>query len=328
MKALAIEQAGNIDNLKVMDLAVPEPGPYDVRVKVHAVGLNPVDYKLTINSLPEWEFPHIPGLDVAGVIDKVGEKVRGWKPGDQVYYHGNLAHQGGYAEYTIARQEVLAPLPKGWSFTEAAALPTAAFTAYQSLNRKVPLRKGQTILVQAGAGGVGGFAIQFAALHGLDIITTCSPQNVEHVKKLGANKVIDYNTENVVKEVHKYTDGRGVDIVMDMVGGKTATDAFDMLAFNGHIVSVVSLPDFSQYTPKTIAPSIHEVALGFVYRTDDEQQIADLGEIAKEVGELATENKIEPLLGEVVSLEEIPDALHRIKDGHVRGKIVAQVIEA
>ncbi|SES22314.1 zinc-binding dehydrogenase [Salipaludibacillus aurantiacus] len=324
MKALALEEAGG--NLKVMDVPVPEPEADQVLVKVHSVGLNPVDYKLANSPLPEWQFPHIPGLDVAGVVEKTGENVTGWQPGDKVYYHGSLAHQGGFAEYSMTRQDVLAPLPEGLSFNEAAALPTPAFTAYQSLNRKVPLRKGQTILVQAGAGGVGGFAIQLAHLKGLDIITTCSPENTDHVKKLGASKVIDYNTENVVEEVHKYTEGRGVDIVMDMVGGQAVSEAMDMLAFNGHLVSVVELPDMSQYEPKSLALSIHEVALGFVYRTDDERQIADLGHIAREVGELAASKKLDPLLEEVVTLDAVPETLSKINEGHVRGNIVCQIV--
>ncbi|WP_280770597.1 zinc-binding dehydrogenase [Salipaludibacillus daqingensis] len=325
MKALALEKTGG--HLKVMDVPVPEPEADQVLVKIHSVGLNPVDYKLANNPLPEWEFPHISGLDVAGVVEKTGANVTDWHPGDKVYYHGSLAHQGGFAEYSIARQDVLAPLPEGLSFNEAAALPTPAFTAYQSLNRKVPSRKGQTILIQAGAGGVGGFAIQLAHLKGLDIITTCSPENTAHVKKLGANKVIDYNTENVVKEVHKYTDGRGVDIVMDMVGGQAVSDAMDMLAFNGHLVSVVDLPDMSQYAPKSLALSIHEVALGFVYRSDDERQIADLGHIAKEVGELAANKQLDPMLEDVVTLEAVPEALSKINEGHVRGNIVCQIVD-
>ncbi|TMW70861.1 zinc-binding dehydrogenase [Alteribacter natronophilus] len=327
MKALAIEKAGSIDHLKMVEMDIPAPGQHEVRVKVHAVGLNPVDYKLTQNGLPEWEYPHVPGLDVAGVVDEVGEGVTDWKPGDEVYYHGSLARNGGFAEYAVTRQDVLAPMPPGLSYNEAAALPTSAFTAYQSLNRKVPLRKGQTILVQAGAGGVGGFAIQFAKLQGLEVLTTCSPENIEHVTKLGADKVIDYNEQNVLEEVHKYTEGRGVDIIMDMVGKETATEALDMLAFNGHLISVVSLPDLSEYEPKSLAPSIHEVALGFVYRSDDERQIRDLGEIAREVGSLAAEKKIETLLGKVVQMEDIPDALREIEEGHVRGKIVASIAE-
>ncbi len=112
---------------------------------------------------------------------------------------------------------------------------------------------------------------------------------------------------------------------MDMVGEKTATDALDMLAFNGHLVSIVDFPDLTQYQPKSIAPSIHEVALGFVYRTDDEYQKADLGKMAREIGKLAEENKIDPLLEEEILLEDVPETLHKIKKGHVRGKIVARI---
>ncbi|WP_100398929.1 zinc-binding dehydrogenase [Bacillus sp. FJAT-44742] len=325
MKALAVKEGGNIDNLQIMDVDKPVPGSGQVRIKVHFSGLNPVDYKLIENPLPEWEFPHISGLDIAGEIDDVGSEVSGWFPGDKVFYHGSMVHQGGFAEYTIADPGVLAPLPDGWSWQEAAALPTAALTAYQSLFRKVPIQKGQSILIQAGAGGVGGFAIQFAKMAGLNIITTCSPRNVDHVRKLGADKVIDYNRENVIKEVHKYTNGRGADIIMDMVGEKTATEALDMLTFNGHLVSIVDFPDLTQYQPKSIAPSIHEVALGFVYRTDDEYQKADLGKMAREIGKLAEENKIDPLLEEEILLEDVPETLYKIKKGHVRGKIVARI---
>lgn len=325
MRALAVEEAGSIDNLKIVEVPKPEPLPGQVRVKVHAAGLNPVDYKLIENPLPEWEYPHISGLDAAGVIDEIGTGVTGWKPGDKVFFHGSLAHQGGFAEYTLAAEKVLAPLPEGWSFTEAAALPTPALTAYQALHRKLSMKRGQTIMIQAGAGAVGGFSIQLASLAGLNIITTCSPGNNEHVMQLGAHKVIDYNTENVVEEVHRYTNGRGVDIAMDMIGKQTTTDAFDYLAFNGHLLCAVDLPDISHYAPKTLAPSIHEIALGFVYRSDDKEQIADLGNMAKEVGQLAAANKIIPMVEEEISLENIPESLHRIKKGHVRGNIVAKI---
>ncbi|MFZ4452751.1 zinc-binding dehydrogenase [Salibacterium aidingense] len=329
MKALAVNSPGSLDNLQMIDIETPGPGPEEVRVKVHTTGLNPVDFKLIEGGgLPEWKYPHISGLDVAGEIDKTGSDVTKWNPGDRVYFHASLAHQGGFAEYILASEEVLAPIPSGWSFAEASTLPTPAFTAYQALHRKIQMSKNQTILIQAGAGAVGGFAIQLASLSGLTIITTCSPENKEYVQKLGAHKMIDYHNENVVEEVHKYTKGRGVDIVMDMVGSETATEAFDYLAYNGHLICVTGLPDFDAYDPKTLAPSIHEIALGFVYRSDDHEQIADLGRIAEEVGELAAGRHLQPMLEEEVHLEGVPDALKQIREKHSRGNIVAHVVNS
>lgn len=323
MKALALTKPGKIDHLEITDLPIPEPKETEVRIKVKAAGVNPVDYKLSENGLPEWEFPHVPGLDVSGIVDKVSPNLSDWKEGDEVYGHISMTDNGAFAEYVTVPADVIAPLPSGWSHEEAASLPTAALTAYQSLYRKVAVQNGQTILIQAGAGGVGGYAIQLASLAGLHIITTCSPENNEYVSGLGAHKTIDYHTENVTEAIHKYTDGRGVDIVLDTIGDKTATEAIDFLAFNGHLVCIAALPDFTQYTPKTLAPSFHEVALGFVYRSDDLEQRADLGRMARELGALASQRKIKPLPQEIISLEEVVSALHRIKDGHVRGKIVA-----
>ncbi|MGY4691406.1 zinc-binding dehydrogenase [Salibacterium sp. K-3] len=329
MKALAVRQTGSVDNLELMDVEIPEPGPEEVRVKVHAVGLNPVDYKLIEGGgLPEWNYPHISGLDVAGEVEKTGSRVTGWKPGDKVYFHASLAHKGGFAEYVTASHNVLGSLPSGWSFAEAAALPTPAFTAYQALHRKIRMHSGQTILIQAGAGAVGGFAIQLAARSGLHIITTCSPKNNDDVKALGAHETIDYHTENVVEKVHEHTNGRGVDIVMDMVGAQTASEAFDYLAYNADLICVVDLPDLQAYTPKTLAPSIHEVALGFVYRSEDKEQITDLGNMAEEVGELASSGELTPMLQEEINLEDVPDALRRMRDKQIPGNITAHVIHS
>ncbi|MFD2706096.1 zinc-binding dehydrogenase [Salibacterium lacus] len=329
MKALAINEPGSVDNMELMDMETPEPGPQEVRVKVHAVGLNPVDYKLVEGGgLPEWKYPHISGLDVAGEVDKTGSSVTDWQPGDKVHFHASLAHQGGFAEYVTASRSVLAPLPSGWSFAEAATLPTPALTAYQALHRKVRMNQGGTILIQAGSGAVGGFAIQLAARAGMRIITTCSPENNEYVKNLGAHETIDYHTENIVEKVHEYTNGRGVDIVMDMVGRKTAEEAFDYLAFNADLICVADLPDMERYTPKTLAPSIHEIAIGFVYRSEDYEQIADLGRMAEEVGELAASSALQPMLEEEINLEDVPDALRRMRDERIRGNITAHVTHA
>ena len=325
MKALVLDRPGIPDTLHIAEMPLPQPGTGEIRVKVHAVGLNPVDYKLAAAGSSRWSYPFILGLDVAGVVDAVGADVTNWQVGDKVYYHGSLSQPGGYAEYAIATAIAVAPLPTDVSFAEAAAIPCAGFTAYHALHRRLHIQANQTVLIHAGAGGVGGFGVQLAALAGLEVISTCSESNFEYVQQLGADHVIDYQNEDVVARVKEITNGRGVDGILDTVGAKTATAAFEMLAFNGGVACMVELPDFSQWKPFSIAPSIHEVALGGAYLSGDQIAIQDLGNIAKEMGQLVSEKKVNPMLTEVISLEEIPEGLNRLKRRHVRGKIVAEV---
>ena len=177
----------------------PEPSPAqgDIRVGVHAVGLNPVDYKIARMGHPYWRFPHIPGLEVAGVVDAIGSSVRQWQLGDRIFYHGDLSKPGGFAEFAVTTAQTVAHIPDSMSFVDAAALPCAGLTAYHALHRRLHVRADQTILVHAGAGGVGGFAIQLAAHAGLKVLTTCSENNADYVRDLAAEVAIDYHTENI-----------------------------------------------------------------------------------------------------------------------------------
>jgi NADPH:quinone reductase-like Zn-dependent oxidoreductase len=182
MKALLLDSPGAPGTLRVGEVAIPQPGPGEVRVQVQAAGLNPVDYKMMAGGVSSWRYPFIPGLDVAGVIDAVGDGVEGWQQGDAVFYHGNYGRPGGFAEFTVTTARTLVRTPQGLSAIDAAALPCAGFTAYQALVEKLHIQSGQTILVQGGAGGVGGFAIQIAAKLGLDVITTAAARNAECAK--------------------------------------------------------------------------------------------------------------------------------------------------
>jgi NADPH:quinone reductase-like Zn-dependent oxidoreductase len=324
MKALVLDKPGTPESLYTSDVEQPKPGPGEVRVKVYAVGLNPVDYKLAASGFPGWDYPQILGLDVAGVIDSVGPGVDEWQPGDPVYYHGDLSKQGGYSQYATVTTRTLAWIPDGLSYTDAAALPCAGFTAYQALHRKLHVQKDKTILIIGGAGGVGGFAVQLAKLVGMKIITTCSRHNINFVKDLGATEVIDYQTENVAHCVQEITGERGVDYILDTVGSDSATAALEMLAFNGAIGCVAGLPDISKISPWK-GLSIHEVALNGAYLSGDDAALDDLAKIAMEFGALAGKGLIRPMVEEIVTLEEIPDALVRLSMRHVRGKIVAKI---
>jgi NADPH:quinone reductase-like Zn-dependent oxidoreductase len=325
MKALVLDQPGSPETLHIDQMPQPQPGEGEVRVKVHAAGLNPADYKFARRGLPAWSYPFVLGLDVAGTIDELGPNVTGWNVGDAVYYHGSLAKPGGFAEWTVTTSHTIAPLPQNLSFTEAAALPCSGFTAYQVLHRKLHIQSGQSILIQGGAGGVGGFAVQLAVLAGLHVIATCSPHNFEWVQNLGAAEVLDYNRPDLAERVREITNGRGVDAIVDTVSSASATAGLDLLAFGGGIACVAALPDFSHLKSFSKAISVHDVALGGAYFAGDRIAEEELAQIGRDFGKLVSSRKINPMIQEVISLEEIPDALVRLSQRHVRGKIVAQI---
>jgi NADPH:quinone reductase-like Zn-dependent oxidoreductase len=325
MKALVLDKPGSPKTLRPAEVPRPEPAEGEVRVRVRAVGLNPVDYKLAASGFPGWSYPFILGLDVAGTVEAVGPDVAEWEEGDRIYYHGNSLKPGGYAQYAIAPSHVLSWIPEGLSFAQAAALPCAGFTAYQALHRKLHIQGSRSILIHGGAGGVGGFAVQLARAAGLKVIATCSSHNFKFVQRLGADELIDYRSEDVAKRVSELTEGRGVDYVLDTVGPESATESLEMMAYNGQIACVAGLPDITRIRPFEKALSVHEVAIGGAYRSGDLTAQEDLAKIGRDLGSLVGKGMISPMLEQTIILEEIPEALVRLSMRHVRGKIVAEV---
>ena len=173
MKAWLLPRPGSWRDMVFGDAPEPSPAQGDIRVAIHAVGLNPVDYKIARMGHPDWRFPHILGLDVAGVVDAIGSSVTQWQPGDRVFYHGDLSKPGGFAEFAVTTAHTVAHIPDGMSFVDAASLPCAGLTAYHALHRRLHVRAGQTILVHAGAGGVGGFCDSARRAH--------RPQGADHL---------------------------------------------------------------------------------------------------------------------------------------------------
>ena len=325
MKALVLEKPGTPDTLKMVEHPLISPEPHEVRVKVMAVGLNPVDYKTAQWGWPSWQWPHILGLDVAGIVDAVGDLITFWKPGDRVFYHGDLSKPGGYAEFANAPGLILTKIPKKVTFEQAAAIPCAGFTAWQILSRKVPARAGQTLLVHAGAGGVGGFGIQLGNHLGLSVFTTCSKNNFDFVKQLGAQHAIDYQKEDITHRINALTHGRGVDIVINTLDEDSTTSDLQRLAFGGHLACVAGLPDFNKIAPFTKALSIHESALGGAHLSGDKKSQVDLATMGEELITLVAKEKLSPMLTETIDLAQVPAALARLSQRHVRGKIVANV---
>lgn len=325
MKALLLNGKNEWKNMKIEETEKPVPKKGEVVVEIHAAGLNPVDYKTGTNGNPNWTFPHILGLDAAGTIHEVGEGVTQWKKGDRVVYHGDFNKRGAYAEYGVTTAHTISRIPDSITFEEAAALPTAGYTAYQALFRKLPMNAIETILIHGGAGGVGGFGIQLAKAAGKTVITTASERNHDYVLSLGADHVIDYTKEDVKAKVMELTDGRGVDAVLDTVGRDNATASLDLIAYNGHIAHIAGAPDYSRVKPFTKVISFHEIALNAIHHHDDVISERDLAKMGDELLKMVDEKKVSPLLERVISLEEVPQTLEELSNRHVKGKIVAKI---
>ena len=196
-RAVVINEYGGKEKLAEAKVSLPELGADQVLVKVAATSINPIDWKLREGYLKQmfpWSFPIILGWDVAGEIVEVGQKVKDYHVGDRIFARPETTRFGTYADYTIVDSNLLAPVPESIAFTEAAAVPLAGLTALQALFDHGSLKAGEKVLIHAGAGGVGTYAIQLAKNAGAYVITTASPRNHELVKKLGADEVIDYHT--------------------------------------------------------------------------------------------------------------------------------------
>ena len=325
MKALLLDAVGPVSSLYVGELPVPEPGAGEIRVKVHAVSLNPVDYKLAGRGNENWKWPHVLGLDVAGVVDSVGAGADQWNVGDRVFYHGDLSKAGGFAEYAITTAHTTARIPDSVSFAEAAAIPCAGLTAYEAVVRRLNVQSDHIVWMQGGAGGVGGFGVQICANLGAMVITTASERNHEFVKSLGAAYAIDYGSEDVVARIMEITNGRGVDRVLAAVDETTADQGIEVLAFRGGLATVAGLPQLAESTFDN-ARSIHRVAYGGAHTSTNREAQVDLALMAEEMIGLVAEKKIDPMIEQVIGLDDIPEGLAQLETRHVRGKIVAELM--
>ena len=323
MKALLLSAAGPISNLSVGELPLPEPGPNEIRVKVHAVSLNPVDYKTAGRGNDAWNYPHVLGLDVAGVVDAVGSDVEQWNPFDRVFYHGDLNKAGGYAEYAITTAHTTARIPENVSFADAAAIPCAGLTAYEAVVRRLDVQPEHTVWMQGGAGGVGGFAIQICKNIGATVITTASAHNHDFVKSLGADHAIDYNTENVVERIMEITNGLGVDRVLGAVDVNTANEGVEVLKFRGGIACVAGMPTIDD-TTFAGAKSIHNIAYGGAHPSTNKAAQVDLASMAEEMIALVADKKIDTMIEQTITMEDIPEGLAQLQTRHVKGKIIAE----
>ncbi|KRM87429.1 alcohol dehydrogenase catalytic domain-containing protein [Lacticaseibacillus thailandensis] len=320
MRALVVTASDQrtIEALTWTDRPVPQPGPEQVLVRTAAVGLNPVDYKVVQAGNPAWRFPHTVGVDIAGTVAAVGANVTRVRVGDRVAGHGDLAQDGTFAECAIMPAAALAVIPTNVSWVTAAGSLCAGLTAYQALYRKANLTAVDTVLVHAGAGGVGSMAIQLARAAGKQVATTVSAHKQDFVGRLHPDLMIDYRTEDVDQRLADWTHGLGVDLIINTIGQPAAD--LSRLAYNGQLVCVLDTPDTA---PGAKALAISDLNLGGAHRSGDPRQVADLGRMAQALLALIATGQVDPQVERVVPAADIVTGLQMIAADKVVGKVVA-----
>jgi NADPH:quinone reductase-like Zn-dependent oxidoreductase len=308
MKAMTLQQYGQPEDLKLVDHPEPKVAPGEVLVRVKAAGVNPVDWKLgegLLDALMETHFPMIPGWDVAGVVERVGLDVEEFAPGDEVYGYvrKDSVQLGTYAELVSAHVRMLARKPATLTWEQAAGVPLAGLTAYQSAKR-VGVGAGETVLVHAAAGGVGMFGVQIAAALGARVIGTASERNHDFVRELGGEPVT-YG-DGLVDRIRALAPD-GVDAALDFVGGEAVGVSRQVLKSPERVASIVD------------AGAVEKGGHYVWVRPDP----ADLTTLA----ELADQGKLSVHIDRALPLSEAAEAWRISRDGHTRGKLVLTVGE-
>jgi NADPH:quinone reductase-like Zn-dependent oxidoreductase len=311
MKAIRIHAYGNPETLTYEDAPLPEAGAGDVRVRVHAAAVNPVDWKIRagyLASMISYQMPLTLGWDVSGVVDQVGADVTHLSVGDPVYSRPDITRNGTYAEYAVVRASEVAAKPETLSHNEAAAVPLAGLTAWQALFDHAQLKKGERVLIHAGAGGVGSFAIQFAKWAGAHVIATGSAASEALIRDLGADEFVDYRAQRFEEVLAK------VDVVLDTIGGETQARSIQLLNSGGRLLSVVGAPD---------AGALAKVgATGGAFMVQPSSE--ELGSIAQ----LIDAGTVRVLIDSVFPLSEARAAHEKSQTGRAKGKIVLEVVPA
>ncbi len=289
----------------IEDAAGPAIGATDVLVRVAAAALNPLDTKIQAGMMHGFfpvEFPYTIGTDLAGTIEQVGSDVTGWSAGDQVVARTDPPRGGALAEMAVVPAAYLAKAPVSISLETAAGVPTTAGTAWQALSEVAGLKAGQTVLVHAGAGGVGSFAIQLARHAGARVVATASGDGLDIARRFGADQVIDYRSERFED---KLSD---LDVVLDTIGGDTQQRSFGVLRAGGYLVTTVSPPD------EALAKA-HGVNASFVFHQ------SDAARLAKILG-MIDAGTLKVLVDRTVPLNALPGAFEYQASGRARGKII------
>ncbi len=330
MKAARIHAYGPPDVFRVEDAPEPELRPRDLLVRVHAAAVNPVDAKTRAGSqraIVRKRMPCILGLDVSGVVEAVGPGVTRFRPGDEVYASPSHRRPGTYAEYVAVDEREAAVKPANLTHEAAASIPLVGLTVYDAMVRGLALREGQTVLVQAGSGGVGTFAVQYAKHLGARVVTTCSGRNAELVWELGADRVVDYTRE-------RFEDlDEPLDAALDAVGGEVQRRSVRAVRRGGRVSTLVSGIDAwaKRVGPHVAVPltawgiaaakagaALRRVRLHFALRRASGDELATLTPLLES-------GAVRPVVDRVYPLAEIADAHRYLETGRARGKVVISV---
>ena len=306
MKDWNIHQYGGPGVVMLEDhLPTPRPGEREVLIRVESASVNPLDNKLVsgvLKSVFPLTFPYVLGTDAAGTIEAVGAGVTTWKAGDRVFAK---CDGGAFAEHLVVPEASLARIPDAVSFADAAALPTAAGTAWEALMEKAGLRAGQTVLIHAGSGGVGHFAVQIAKLAGARVIATASAPHRALVRELGADEFIDHESEDFASKV------RDVDVVLDPLGGEVQRKSFGVMRESGVLISLVQPPD------ATLAAQHKARAEVMMYKP--------LASRLEHIAGLIADGKLRVVTEATFPFDKVPDALARVATGKAAGKVLVDV---
>lgn len=325
MTAIEITAPGGPRVLKAAERAVPEPGDNEILVRVRAAGVNRPDVLQRQGHYPPPPgASDIPGLEIAGEIVATGSRVTRFRPGERVTA---LVAGGGYAQYCAVHETNALPIPAGYGFIEAAAIPETYFTVWHNVFERGQLQEGEDFLVHGGSSGIGTTAIQLAAAFGARVMTTAgSDEKCEACRKLGAETAINYRTEDFVDAVKRVTEGRGANLILDMVGGDYIGRNYDAAAMDGRIVQIAFLngakanADFTKLMVKRLQHT------GSTLRARPVEFKAGIArELELKVWPLLVERRVAPIIDMVYPLHEAWRAHERMEDGSNIGKIVLDV---
>jgi len=334
MKALLLTKYGKVQKaISIRDIERPQPSANDVLIKVNSASINPVDYKIAkgeLKAIFPLKLPSPMGFDVSGIVAEVGKTVSNFNVGDSVYTRLPLNRRGAFSDFVNVDERFVALKPNV-SFEEAASFPLVALTTIQALKARAQAKQGMKILIHAGSGGIGTFAVQYAKnVLGLHVTATTSKKNKDFVLALGADRVIAYDEDNYLKTTEKY------DIIFDTLGGIHTLKSFKIVAKKGTVVSIAGPPD-KDFAWKLNVNIIHKTLLFLLftvmhlpvyliawfanakyYRFLTESN----GEQLSELGELINQGKIHPVIDKVYSFEKIYDAFEYLMKGRARGKVI------
>lgn len=330
MRAYVLTRYGGPDAMELRDVPPPQPRPGDVRIRVAAAGLNPVDFKFrrgALRPISRVRLPIVAGCEVAGTVEAVGPGPNRFSIGDRVYARVDKTRLGAFAELVCVQQEFVAAMPASLGFAEAAGLPLAGLTALQALRDELGVGRGTRLFISGGAGGVGTLAIQLAKYFGVEVATTASARGEALVKRLGADRVIDYSRENFAEVLHDY------DAVLDLVGGGTLRDSFRILKSGGRVVSIAGVPEPLTATKDLGSPPLTTAAfwlmsMGLRHRARKAKVsyrylfMHPSGNDLRTLAALVDGGHLQPVIDSTYPFAEIAEAFAALEQGHAKGKIV------